>query len=223
MSDRRRFMLKLACLSALATRWNYAIAAPSRPTEPVSADGNSKSVLVIGDSLSAEYGLSQGTGWVAHVGERLRRQGEGYQIHNSSVSGDTSSGGLNRLGAALERYQPDVVIIELGSNDALRGLPLDMTQQNLAQMIEQAKSAGAQVLLIGMQIPPNYGRRYASQFSELFVTLSDRYQTALVPFLFEGFATDHGRFQQDGIHPNERAQPDMAETVWRQLQPLLEP
>lgn len=203
-----------------------ANAAPDTGTRPLSTSspGNiapSKNILVIGDSLSAEYGLPKGTGWVAHVQRRLQEHGTEYQIHNSSISGDTSSGGVNRLPAALERVKPDVVIIELGSNDALRGLSLDMTRRNLAQMITACQQAGAHVILVGMQIPPNYGKRYATEFAELFPSLAARHKATLVPFLFEGFATNMDMFQDDAIHPNEQGQQLMAETMWKALSPLV--
>lgn len=178
---------------------------------------------MVGDSLSAEYGLPQGTGWVARIADHLDSHDTGYQIHNSSISGDTTSGGLSRLPAELERIEPDIVIIELGSNDALRGLPLDMAQNNLANMIQMSQEKGAQVVLIGMQIPPNYGPRYASQFAGLFPELADSYQTELVPFLLDGFATQPDMFLDDGIHPNESAQSIIADTVWSQLKSLVLP
>lgn len=176
---------------------------------------------MIGDSLSAEYGIAQGSGWVADIAERLRSQDTGYQIHNSSISGDTTSGGVSRLPAALERTRPDIVILELGSNDALRGLSLDMAKDNLAQMIRWSQDIGAHVVLLGMQIPPNYGKPYADQFARLFSELAQTYQATLVPFLLEGFATRPDMFLDDGIHPNEAAQELIAETVWQHLAPLV--
>ena len=179
-------------------------------------------VLVIGDSLSAEYGLERNSGWVALLGKRLQDKNAGYQIHNSSISGDTTSGGLSRLPAALKDYRPDLVIIELGANDALRGLPLTMTRKNLSEMVSLGLASGARVLLVGMQIPPNYGRNYADQFKQMFSDIAKEYNVGLVPFLFEGIATDHAMFQPDGMHPNERAQPLLAATVWQHLQPMLQ-
>jgi acyl-CoA thioesterase-1 len=180
-------------------------------------------ILVVGDSLSAEYGLQRGSGWVALLAQRLLTEQQDYQIHNSSISGDTSSGGVARLPDALRRYRPAIVIIELGSNDALRGLSLEMTQENLATMITMAQQAQARVLLVGMQIPPNYGRKYAEQFQQLFPNVAREHDAALVPFLLEDIATDRSMFQSDGIHPNEQAQAILARNVWRQLEPLLEP
>lgn len=190
---------------------------------PVPEAARAAKILVIGDSLSAEYGLERNSGWVALLDQRLQDKNAGYQIHNSSISGDTTSGGLSRLPAALDRYRPDLVIIELGSNDALRGLPLDMTRKNLSTMASLSLGSGARVLLIGMQIPPNYGRSYAEQFKQMFNDIAREHDVGLVPFLFEGIATDHAMFQPDGMHPNERAQPLLAETVWRELKPMLQP
>jgi acyl-CoA thioesterase-1 len=184
--------------------------------------GSAATILVIGDSLSAEYGLERNSGWVALLGERLKGKKAGYQIHNSSISGDTTSGGLSRLPAALQSYRPDLVIIELGSNDALRGLPLEMTKENISEMVSLSLASRARVLLVGMQIPPNYGRHYAEQFKQLFSDVATHHEVGLVPFLFEGIATDHAMFQPDGMHPNERAQPLLAETVWQHLQPMLQ-
>jgi len=187
------------------------------------AAGPDKTILVVGDSLSAEYGLRRGSGWVSILAEKLAAGKTGYQIQNASISGDTTSGGLSRLPAALAHHQPHIVIVELGSNDALRGLPLEMTQRNLSKMTELAQQAGADVLLVGMQIPPNYGPSYAGQFKELFKVLADRHHTRLVPFLLEGMAADREKFQSDGIHPNEDAQPILADNVWKHLEPMLGP
>jgi acyl-CoA thioesterase-1 len=180
-------------------------------------------ILVIGDSLSAEYGLQRGSGWVALLDRRLSNEKTGYQIHNSSISGDTTSGGLSRLPAALKQYQAKVVIIELGSNDALRGLSLIATEDNLSKMIIMSQESGARVMLVGMQIPPNYGRPYAEQFRKIFPSLANKHKVVLVPFLLDGIATEREMFQADGIHPNEQAQSTMAANVWRYLEPLLRP
>jgi acyl-CoA thioesterase-1 len=182
---------------------------------------NEQTILVIGDSLAAEYGIKRGSGWVERLNQKLVETDAGYRVRNASISGDTTSGGLTRLPAALEKHQPAVVVIELGSNDALRGLSLDMTQDNLTKMIELAKQANAQVLLIGMQIPPNYGPTYTKAFHQMFQELANKHNTALVPFLLEDIATDRNYFQDDGIHPNESAQPILAEHVWSYLAPML--
>ncbi|SHI21316.1 arylesterase [Pollutimonas bauzanensis] len=187
------------------------------------APGPGPAILVIGDSLSAEYGLQRDSGWVALLGRRLAQEKTGYQIHNSSISGDTTSGGLSRLPAALARYRPEIVILELGSNDALRGLSLKMTQDNLSKMVAMSQQSRASVLLLGMRIPPNYGRQYTEQFQQLFAATAQEYKAALVPFLFEGIAADKRMFQADGMHPNEQAQATLAENVWEKLQPMLRP
>jgi len=191
---------------------------------PASAAGSKQAnhnILVIGDSLSAEYGIRRDTGWVQIVQDRLKDEKFDYVMQNASISGDTTSGGLSRMPAALERHQPAIVIIELGSNDALRGLPLDMTQNNLGRMIGMAQEAGAQVLLVGMHIPPNYGRPYAERFHNLFGDLAKEHDVALVPFLLDGVALNKDMFLDDGLHPNEAAQPAIADNVWTALRSML--
>jgi acyl-CoA thioesterase-1 len=181
-------------------------------------------LLVVGDSLSAEYGLERGSGWVALLGQRLAKQGFAATVVNASVSGDTSSGGRSRLPALLRQHRPTHVIIELGGNDALRGLPLAMTQENLAVMARAAKAAGAQVLIAGMQVPPNYGRKYGDDFAALFASVAKAEGTALVPFLLKGVADGPDAaslFQADRIHPLEAAHPIMLDNVWPVLKPLL--
>lgn len=210
-----------ACTAGLHQHgWQSALAGTPL-TADHSADDPGGHILVIGDSLSAEYGLPHGSGWVAIIAERLHNHGTGYQIHNSSISGDTTSGGLSRLPADLERVNPDIVLIELGANDALRGLSLDVARDNLARMIRLAQDSGADVILTGMQIPPNYGPQYAKQFAALFPELATTYQATLVPFLLEGFVTRPDMFLDDGIHPNTSAQPIIADTVWEYLAPLI--
>ncbi|NGM88344.1 arylesterase [Parapusillimonas sp. SGNA-6] len=213
----------------MVIRWRSIVAAvcclhlsvlPARASTP--AQTAPKTVLVVGDSLSAEYGLQRDSGWVALVAQRLQANNAGYQIQNASISGDTTSGGVSRLPDALARFSPAIVIIELGSNDALRGLDLAMTEANLSTMVTSAQQAGSRVLLIGMQIPPNYGRRYAERFRDLFGQVAERHGASLVPFLLEGVATDKAMFQDDGIHPNEQAQRHLAENVWRHLEPMLQ-
>jgi len=208
------------------TRWKLLIASlmllgwlgSARAENPQPSNHN---ILVIGDSLSAEYGIRRDSGWVRIIQQRLQQEAPGYTMRNASISGDTTSGGLSRMPAALERYRPAIVVIELGSNDALRGLPLDMTRGNLARMIALAKDAGARVVLAGMQIPPNYGRPYSEQFRTLFVDLAKEHETGFVPFLLEGVALDRTLFQDDGMHPNEAAQPLIADNVWAVLGPMV--
>ena len=193
------------------------------PHATTSQTTGKKTVLVIGDSLSAEYGLQRGTGWVELIAQRLQERHPEYQIQNSSISGDTPRGGVSRLPDALDTYKPSIVILELGANDALRGLPLEATRENLNHMINMVHQTGARVLLVGMQIPPNYGRTYTRQFQQLFPDLAQETGSALVPFLLEGIAADLGFFQSDTIHPNEKAQPVLADTVWSALAPMLQP
>lgn len=181
-------------------------------------------VLVVGDSLSAEYGLARGSGWVALLEQRLQRQQPGARVVNASVSGDTTAGGRSRLPALLERHRPDIVILELGGNDALRGLPLTTTRDNLRAMIRASRDAGARVLLLGMDMPPNYGERYRAEFRAVYADLAREEQTALVPFFLAGVADipDAARyFQADRIHPNEQAQGRMLDNVWGVLRRLL--
>jgi len=180
-----------------------------------------KSILVFGDSLSAAYGIAQSRGWVALLGEKLKRERRDYSVANASISGDTSAGGLARIDAALARHRPAVVIVELGANDGLRGLPLAQMKANLGTIIEHAKNSGARVLLVGMKLPPNYGPEYTDAFEKSFAEVAKRYRVALLPFLLEGFAEKPEYFQADRIHPNEKAQPLILERVWQALKPLL--
>ncbi|MFL6566053.1 MAG: arylesterase [Burkholderiales bacterium] len=180
-----------------------------------------KSILVYGDSISAAYGMAQDRGWVALLGERLKRERPDYSVVNASVSGETSSGGLARIDAALARHRPSLVILELGGNDGLRGLPLAEMKNNLGAIIERSQKAGARVLLLGMSMPPNYGPRYTQAFQASFDELAKRYRTALVPSLMEGFGDNYALFQPDRIHPAAEAQPLLLERVWKTLQPML--
>jgi acyl-CoA thioesterase-1 len=178
-------------------------------------------ILVIGDSLSAEYGIKRNTGWVMLLQQKLTEKNTQHIVVNASISGDTTHGGISRLPALLEREHPTIVLIELGANDALRGLSLKASDANLDRMIKMAQSMHAQVLLIGMQIPPNYGKQYTEAFQQMFVNLAKINKIKLVPFLFEGMATNRALFQDDGMHPNETAQPLMMETVLSELEPML--
>nr|WP_246013391.1 arylesterase [Pigmentiphaga humi] len=179
-------------------------------------------LLVLGDSLSAGYGLPRETGWVTLLEKRLRERGHAYRVANASISGDTTSGGASRLPALLAQYQPGIVVIELGANDALRGLSLQMTEANLDKMAAAARQAGARVLLVGMQIPPNYGRAYTERFKQLYAEVARRQKAALAPFLLEGVAQHVEMFQADRLHPTIQAQPRLLENVWPHLEPLLE-
>ena len=178
-------------------------------------------VLVVGDSISAALGLDTRQGWVALLQKRLQEGGFEHQVVNASISGDTSSGGLARLPALLSQHQPELVIIELGGNDGLRGQPPAQLQQNLARMVDAAKASGAGVLLLGMRLPPNYGQRYTQAFAQVFTDVAADKQVPLVPFLLEGVGGVPGMMQADGIHPAVAAQPQMLQNVWPTLEPLL--
>ena len=191
------------------------------PHTATAAASQAPVVLVLGDSLSAEYGIKRGSGWVQLLSERLEQQKFRWQVVNASVSGETSSGGRSRLPALLQQHRPRIVIIELGANDGLRGLSLDATRQNLRTMIQAAQQSGARVLLVGMQLPPNFGISYTRDFADLFRQLAKERKTALVPFLLEGIAADLSYFQDDRIHPNEKAQVRLLDNVWGGLLPLL--
>jgi len=183
-----------------------------------------RTLLVVGDSLSAEYGLVRGSGWVALMTQRIEAQKLPWRVINASISGDTTSGGRTRLPALLRQHKPDAVIIELGGNDALRGLPLANTEANLRVMTQAAQAAGARVLIAGMQVPPNYGRRYSDDFFKLFAAVAKTEGTALVPFLLAGVADvpeAETLFQRDRIHPTAAAQPKMMDNVWPVLRPML--
>jgi acyl-CoA thioesterase-1 len=193
-------------------------------TWPHAALATVSTILVVGDSLSAEYGLARGSGWVALLDARLARANIAATVVNASISGDTTSGGRSRLPALLAQHKPAIVVIELGGNDALRGLPLTMTRDNLSAMVHAAKAAGAKVLIAGMQLPPNYGRKYGDEFAALFATIANAEGTALVPFLLRGVADGpqaDALFQADRIHPSAAAHPMILDNVWPVLRPLL--
>ena len=199
-------------------------AASAQATAPGKAAQRGTTILVLGDSLSAEYGLQRGSGWVALLQARLAARKPPVEVINASISGDTTAGGRARLGALLKTHQPSHVIIELGGNDALRGLPLGMTETNLLAMSQAAKAVGAKVMLIGMQVPPNYGPQYARDFSALYARVAKAEGAALVPFLLKGVADDADAlrwFQADRIHPNEAAHPRLLDNVWVVLKPWL--
>lgn len=180
---------------------------------------------MVGDSLSAEYGLRRGSGWVALLQQRLASERIAATVINASISGDTTSGGRSRLGALLTQHKPTHVVLELGGNDALRGLPLQMTEDNLQFMVQAARSAGARVLVVGMQMPPNYGADYAARFADAFAKVARANQTGLVPFLLKGVADgpDPTRlFQSDRIHPLAEAHPIMLDNVWPELRKQLQ-
>lgn len=186
-----------------------------------SGSGSRPVLLVLGDSLSAEYGLPRGAGWVQLLAERLRENGLNYTVANASISGETTSGGRTRLPALLAQHRPSIVVIELGANDGLRGLPLPTMRDNLAALIKTSQAAGASVLLVGVRVPPNYGRDYSEKFFQSFSDLARELRVPLVPFLLDGFGESLEWFQADRIHPNEKAQARMLDNVWPHLRPLL--
>ena len=216
-APRRRRWLQASTVLLLSLHCSLSpgATAAARPNAPV---------LVLGDSLSAEYGLARGTGWVALLAQRLASQARPLEVVNASISGDTTAGGRSRLPALLSQHRPSVVVIELGGNDALRGLPLNVSRDNLDAMTRAAQAAGAKVLLVGMQVPPNYGLRYAQDFERLYVDVATSRRAALVPFLLKGVADRPDAdawFQADRIHPLSKAHPTMLDNVWPKLKPLL--
>lgn len=188
---------------------------------PVAAHATDRTILVFGDSISAGYGLKAGEGWVALLQKRLADQGYGYRVVNASVSGETTSGGEVRLPRALGLHKPRLVVLELGANDGLRGLSLDVSRRDLSAMIEAAQASGAKVLILGMRIPPNYGPRYTEAFEHMYADLAKKYRVPLVPFFMEKVALDGKLMQADGLHPTAAAQPLLLETAWPALRRLL--
>ncbi len=180
-----------------------------------------KTVLVMGDSISAAYGMSLQEGWVALLAGRLEESHPGYQVVNASISGETSAGAASRLPKLLEEHQPTVVIIELGGNDGLRGYPVSRMRENLTAMAEQSRAAGAEVLILAMEIPPNYGSRYTQAFRSSFSKVAEQTGSSLSPFMLDGVATNGELMQADGIHPSVEAQPMLLANVWPHLEPLL--
>lgn len=183
--------------------------------------GAAQSILVLGDSLSAAYGMPVEQGWVALMRKRIEQQSADTVVVNASISGETTQGGITRLPALLDEHKPDILILELGANDGLRGTPLPVIRENLSHLISLGQSKGARVLLVGIRLPPNYGPRYSDGFYSIFAELSESQQVARVPFLMDGVALDRALMQSDGLHPNSEAQPRLLENVWEPLQQLL--
>ncbi len=216
-------------LGVLLLNWllGFSLIVTALVAMPVSAkliNPSTQTILVFGDSLSASYGLPQGQGWVALLETKLAQNQAGkttYKVINASISGETTSGGLARFSAALATHKPNIVILELGANDGLRGLPITEMQANLNQMIAQAKAKKIKLLLIGMKIPPNYGLKYTKNFSTAYINLAKQYNIALVPFLLEGVAGKPELIQADGLHPIAAAQPQLLDNVWKVLAKLL--
>jgi acyl-CoA thioesterase-1 len=214
MQDNRKNLEKIMLMFRMVILVAFAAFATS-------AYSASKTILVLGDSLSAEYGLTRGAGWVTLLEKRVKAEKIDARIVNASISGETTSGGRARLQSLLDQHRPEVVVVELGGNDGLRGLSMNATETNLNAMITTAQKAKAKVLLVGMQIPPNYGREYTERFASLFSKLAKEKKTALVPFLLTGLENDRQFFQADRIHPTIAAQPIMLDNVWPHLKPLL--
>lgn len=190
-------------------------------TTPIAWSAEQRTLLVVGDSLSAAYGIESGAGWVSLLEKRLNRTDANWQVKNASISGETTGGALDRFPELLTRHQPDLIIIELGGNDGLRGFSPQRIRENLAAMIEQSQPE-AEILLVGMEIPPNYGKAYTTAFRKIFVNLAEDYDTALVPFLLAGVYDQKDLMQADGIHPEAEAQSQMLDNVWPELRPLLD-
>jgi acyl-CoA thioesterase-1 len=180
-------------------------------------------ILVMGDSLSAGYGLVPGQGWVSLLQQRLKKEGYGHRVVNASVSGETTDGGVARLDRALATHKPGVVIVELGGNDGLRGLPVSRIEANLGQIVAKSRAAGAGVLLLAVSVPTNYGPQYSTSFQKVYADLGKRYEVSVAALMTPEFATDLAWFLPDGIHPNAKAQPVMLDNVWPKLAPLLGP
>jgi acyl-CoA thioesterase-1 len=205
----------------LVKTWRALVLAACMLCAAASAHSASKTLLVLGDSLSAEYGLARGEGWVPLLEKRLQADKLDVKVVNASISGDTTSGGRARLQPLLDKHKPDVMVLELGANDALRGLSIASTEDNLRAIIGSAGKTGAKVLLVGMQIPPNYGAEYATRFSGLYTRLAKEHKLPLVPFFLAPLVERPDLFQGDRMHPTAEAQPLLLDTIWPRLQPLL--
>jgi acyl-CoA thioesterase I len=222
--NRRHFILSGTAASLLAGLTLHSQSHAQQQQQPAASGKRGAVILVVGDSLSAEYGLKRGEGWVSLLEKRIADQRISASVVNASISGDTTSGGRSRLPALLAQHKPTHVILELGGNDALRGLPLKGTEDNLSQMARASQEAGAKVLLVGMQVPPNYGADYTRKFEGMFKTVATANKAALVPFLLKGVADAQEAstlFQADRIHPVAGAQPKMLDNVWPELKKLL--
>ena len=211
----------VALVACMGTTPAYAAQDAATVAATATATSGKPSIVVLGDSISAEYGLPRDTGWVALLRSKLPQEHFDYSVANSSISGDTTSGGLARLPAALNRIKPKIVIVELGANDALRGVPLATTEANLRAIIEKSQAANAKVLLVGMYVPPNYGPDYSQKFHGVYEQLSKEKHVPLVPFLLAGIENNPEMFQADQIHPTPQAQPLLLNNVWPVLRPLL--
>jgi acyl-CoA thioesterase-1 len=209
-------------MPAQLKKWIVGLGAALALAASASAYSAPKTVLVVGDSLSAEYGLARGSGWVALLDRRLKTDKVDAHIVNASISGDTTAGGRTRLPALLAQHRPDVVVLELGANDGLRGLPVKSAEDNLREMIAMARKAHARVLLVGMRMPPNYGRAYTERFAGMYQDLSKADKVPLVPFMLDGVAQAPANFQADRLHPLASAHPTILNNIWPKLAPLIE-
>jgi acyl-CoA thioesterase-1 len=217
LRSRRAFGFTATLVSLLACLFGLGLAAPGL----VHAAATPGPILVLGDSLSAGYGVKIDATWVALLQRRLAAQGYGYRVVNASVSGETTGGARTRLTRALELHKPSIVVLELGGNDGLRGLPVKQVRGNFEAMIEQCRNAGAQVVLVGMRMPPNYGAEYADSFHALYGDLARKYQLPLLDFFLDGVALDDNLMQADGIHPTAAAQPKLLDNLWPVLAKVL--
>jgi acyl-CoA thioesterase-1 len=204
-------------------KWTVGAVAVVAVSASASAYSAPKTVLVVGDSLSAEYGIARGSGWVALLDKKMQAQKIDARVINASISGDTTSGGLTRLPALLEQYRPNVVVLELGANDGLRGLPVASAEGNLRAMIALAQRNKAKVLLVGMRMPPNYGRAYTERFATMYQTLAGQTKVPLVPFMLDGVAQEVANFQADRMHPLATAHPTILNNIWPQFATLIKP
>jgi acyl-CoA thioesterase-1 len=204
-----------------AIGWGTALLLLAAIVQPALAAQPARTVLVFGDSLSAGYGMAASQGWVALLGKRLQARAPGWTVVNASVSGETTAGGVSRIDKALARTDPDVVVIELGANDGLRGLPLAQSRANLARLVHASRASGAKVLLVGMRMPPNMGRSYTEGFAANYRSVARAEGVPLLPFLLQPIAGDRANFQQDNLHPTAAVQSKLLDHVWTSLEPLL--
>jgi len=215
MANQRPFTFLLSLLSALLLTSLLLLSGLQ------SAQAQNARMLVLGDSISSGYGMKPELGWVNQLKNKLSQSGYDYQVINASISGETSQGGLTRLPELLRQYQPNLVLIELGGNDGLRGLPLKLLQNNLSKIINLSQESKAQPVLLGIQLPPNYGRRYTQAFAGIYPKLAQEHKIPVMPFILQGIGTDSSKMQPDGIHPTGAAQTELLENIWPVVQPLL--
>ncbi len=207
---------------AIAARWLFLLLFSLSLSSVSHAGGDSRTILIFGDSLSAAYGFDLERSWVSLLQKRLEDHNPAYRVVNASISGETTRGGAARIESVIARHEPVIVLVELGGNDGLRGIDLETTRKNLAAIVETCLNAGAKVLLLAMELPPNYGQSYITEFREIYQLIGVREDVTLVPFFLDGVAGDAKLMQSDGIHPEAEAQPKLLENIWPYLEPLLE-